>query len=63
MKYAQITQGTVQNVIVLNDASLESLFLSGYDSLIRVDQLSPEPGIGWTYQNGQFIAPETLVEP
>lgn len=61
MVYAQIKNGLIQNTIVLNDASLESMFAEGYDALIRVDNLSPEPGIGWAYDGTNFHAPIVSV--
>lgn len=57
MIYAQIKNGIVQNTIVLNDASLESMFEEGFDALVRVDNLNPEPGIGWAYDGANFSAP------
>jgi hypothetical protein len=49
MIYAQILSGTIQNIIVLDDLTLESLFLAGFDYLIRIDNLNPVPEIGWSY--------------
>lgn len=49
MIYAQIKDQYVANIIVLNDNSLESHFLVGFDHLIRIDTLSPIPQIGWLY--------------
>lgn len=58
MRYAQIKNGNIANVIILEDLSLKSLFgsESGYDAFVRVDQLNPEPGIGWAYDydSGHF---------
>jgi uncharacterized membrane protein len=51
MRYAQIKAGVVINIIVLKDASLISLFSKNFDSLVRVDNISPEPQIGWTYDS------------
>ena len=47
----------VQNTIVLEDLNLESLFAKGFDSLVRVDNLTPQPGIGWGYNGTSFTAP------
>lgn len=57
MIYAQISNGKVANTIVLQDSSLESLFSQGYDSLIRIDTLTPQPGCGWSYNGSTFTAP------
>lgn len=57
MKYAQIKDGIIKNTIVLNDPTLEPLCSSGFDHLIRIDELKPMPGIGWTYDGTTFIKP------
>jgi hypothetical protein len=54
MRFAQIISGVVENVIVLDDPALAPLFLAGYDDLVRIDTLDPEPQIGWTYSGGAF---------
>ncbi len=72
MVYAQILNGEVVNIIVLDDPSLEKLFLEGpegikYDSIIRVDDKldadGMQPGIGHTFDGKQFLAAApTLIE-
>jgi len=57
MIYAQIKNNKVQNTIVLEDASLESTFAQGFDVLVRIDNLTPQPGIGWSYDGMNFSAP------
>lgn len=57
MIYAQILSGTVKNVIRLTDASLESAFTVGFDYLVRIDELSPTPGVGWSYNGSTFSPP------
>lgn len=54
MIYAQIKSGVVVNTISLTDVGLISLFSTGFDSFIRIDTLSPVPGIGWTYDGMNF---------
>jgi hypothetical protein len=49
MIYAQIKYGLVLNVVVIDDSSLLSTFLIGYDFLIEIDQLTPMPQVGWIY--------------
>ncbi len=49
MIYAQIKNNRISNVIVLNDISMEPLFLEGYDYLLRIDALIPQPQIDWIY--------------
>lgn len=57
MIFAQIKDGIVQNCIVLNDTDIQDLFLEGYDFLIQVDDLDPQPGIGYSYDGVNFTAP------
>lgn len=57
MIYAQIKDGKIKNTITLDDSSLESIFSEGFDSLVRIDILSPVPGIGWNYDGSNFSAP------
>lgn len=57
MQYAQIKDGIVKNVILLDDAGLASHFAIGFDSCIRIDDVSPVPGIGWTYAGSVFSEP------
>lgn len=58
MIYAQIKNGIVRNLIVLDDDSLAHLFAEGYDLCIRVDQLDPQPCIFWSYDGENFSAPD-----
>lgn len=49
--YAQIKNGKVQNIIVLEDPNLKSLFGKGFDALVEITQ---EPGhcqIGWNHDS------------
>ena len=61
MIYAQISGGVVQNVIVLNDPSLNSLFAVGYDYCLRIDDIADVNGnligIFWTYDGTSFYPP------
>jgi hypothetical protein len=54
MRYAQIKDCIIQNVIELDDDTQVSLFEDGFDYCIRVDQLDPQPSIGWFYDGDQF---------
>lgn len=62
MIYAQIKDGLISNTLALEDASLVGLFSTGFDSLVRVDKLDPQPGIGWSY-NGKVFAPPAIPGP
>lgn len=57
MIYGQIKNGVIQNTIVLEDANLSSLFAIGFDFCIRIDNLTPIPGINWNYNGTTFSTP------
>lgn len=57
MIYAQIKNGLINNVIEANENTPLDLFSEGYDHLIRIDNLSPVPGINWSYDGNIFTAP------
>lgn len=57
MVYAQIKSEKVINCIILDDESLLPLFQEGYDLVIRIDELSPRPGPGYSYISGEFSPP------
>ena len=70
MIYAQITNNTIMNTIELNDSSILYLFNKDpngnpYDSIVQIDNLNPQPGIGWTFDNVNwnppFSSPQTLT--
>lgn len=69
MIFAQIKDGLVVNTITLDDASILSLFqndpVSGepYDHVLQIDFLYPRPGIGWTFDEIQFIPPPKPEDP
>lgn len=48
--------GTAVNVIIADQA-----FADAYDHpTVRIDQLDPRPGIGWSYAAGKWTPPPTL---
>jgi hypothetical protein len=54
--YAQIKNNTIINTIKLDDSSLLPLFQidpqgNPYDSVMQVDMIYPQPGIGWWFDN------------
>jgi len=51
--YAVIANGTVIACFIGDDTFAESV----YPGSIRIDNLNPLPGIGWTYSSGAFTAP------
>lgn len=60
MIYAQIKDGIVRNIILLNDAGLASHFAIGFDSCDRIDDIDPVPGIGYTVSGGVYTPPVPL---
>lgn len=63
MVFAQIKDGVVKNTVVLEDASLASLFKEGYDDILQIDATFPQPGIGWTFDGLKFKAPPIPADP
>ena len=66
MIYAQIRNNTVINTLELEDSSLIYLFQNDhngvpYDSLQLLDNMYPQPGIGWTFDNIVWNAPDAVV--
>jgi len=51
--YAIIQNGEVENVIVAASIVAGEL----YPGSVRIDDLNPIPGIGWTYSGGTFSPP------
>lgn len=57
MIFAVIKNGVVINTIVADQAFVDSVS-SDYGACVRIDQLDPVPGMGWTYVDGVFAPPE-----
>lgn len=57
MLYAQIKNGIVENVIILDDVALIPKFSEGFDYFIRVDEMDPQPGVLWLYDGEKFSPP------
>jgi hypothetical protein len=55
MILALIKDEIVQNTIMADDLSVSSLFPDFL--VIRIDELSQPPSIGWKYINGEFLPP------
>jgi len=67
MIYAQISNGTVVNCIVLTNTSILDAFAVGFDGApIRIDNIADASGnpigIGWTYASGIFTA-QVIITP
>ena len=68
MIYAQIKNNVIVNTIDLDNASLLSLFQTDqngnpYDSVLQVDGILPQPGIGWTFNNVNWNPPNPPACP
>lgn len=57
MVYAQIKNSKVENIIIINDESLVSLFGEGFDEIVSVEDADPRPGPGWFYEDEEFAPP------
>jgi hypothetical protein len=62
MIFAQIKNNTIINTIDLEDVSLLSLFQTDqngnpYDSVIQIDNIIPQPSIGWSFDNVNWNPP------
>ena len=61
MIYAQVKSGVVVNTILIQDESLEGVFLQGYDYCINITSVIPKPDIGWSYDGENFTAPVNQI--
>ena len=68
--YAQIKNGKVVNIIVLNDPELIPHFTKGFDELVEYKMDVGGPGPGWHYQKKKdslileenpFIPPPEII--
>lgn len=57
--WAHLSSGVVDNVILLDPDDCGGYPLAG---LVQVDGITPQPGIGWTY-NGSVWAPPAPEAP
>lgn len=53
MIFAVISNGVVTNIIMASAAFVDQY----YPGAIQISNIMPQPGIGWTYQNGEFSPP------
>jgi hypothetical protein len=57
MQFAVINSNVVENVIVA-DQDFADLIAPNNQFVVRIDNLSPVPGIGWSYDGANFTQPE-----
>jgi hypothetical protein len=56
MQYALINNNLVENVADADQAWADSV-AADWQAVVNVTNENPQPGIGWGYVNGQFVAP------
>jgi hypothetical protein len=60
MIYAQIKNNLITNTIQIDDITLLPLFTVTCDACIQIDNITPQPGIGWSYDGSNFTNQITL---
>lgn len=55
--FAQILKGLIVNILVINDPAQIPLFSQGFDALVPLLGLVPQPDIGWSYDGKNFSPP------
>ena len=50
--YAIVQAGTVVNIVVAT-----ADFITTVTGAVRIDDVTPRPGVGWTYANKKWTAP------
>ena len=56
------TYAIVQNGNIVNVIEASAAFVSQFNlSAVQIDALSPEPGIGWSYDGATFAAPVRVM--
>lgn len=64
--YAVIDNNLVINTVVGDDFSLVEFIVKQTNTsytVVKIEDSPITPGIGWSYENGVFIAPPPLPEP
>ena len=62
MQYALIKNNLVENVADADQAWADSV-APDWQAVVDITSINPQPGIGWEYSNGQFVAPVVPPEP
>lgn len=62
MIYALGLSGKIVNIIVISDQSTLSNY-SSYDFVVRIDGMTPQPGIGWTTSDHTTFTAPPYVAP
>lgn len=62
MIYAQIQDSVIKNMILIEDESMIPMFSDGFDDFIRIDELNPRPGPGWSWDGEDFSPPAPIID-
>lgn len=62
MQYALIKNNLVENVAEADQAWADSV-ASEWQAVVNITNINPQPGIGWEYNNGQFVTPVVPPTP
>lgn len=62
MLYALIKNNLVENIAEGDQAWADSV-ASGWQAVVNITDMNPQPGIEWSYSNGAFTAPENPPAP
>jgi hypothetical protein len=60
MIFAQITDNLIVNTIQIDDIAVVPMFTEGYDACVQIDNIAPQPAIGWSYDGTDFTNQATL---
>lgn len=61
MVLALIKNNIIENTIIVEDESISFNFHNRY-AVLRIDNLNPQPGIGWTWDGTSFLQPQIIPE-
>ncbi len=62
MQYALIKNSFIENVVEADQAWADSV-AADWQAVVNTTSITPQPGIGWEYANGQFLAPPAPPPP
>lgn len=62
MQYALVKNNLVENVAEGDQAWADSV-AAEWQAVVDITNMEPQPGIGWSYTNGQFTAPPAPPAP
>jgi hypothetical protein len=63
MVFAQIKNGIVKNIIILDEGTDSTPFSNGFDFFKRIDNLSDKIGKNWNYSDPDIWTPPTVPSP